>query len=221
MGCYHAGMRTYGQVCPLAKTLDVVGDRWSLLIVRELMIRGPSRYTDIRSGLPGIATNLLADRLRELETAGIIRREEAPPPVATTLFHLTPRGEELRPVLRAMASWGIPLLHESVGRGGFRSRWLASPAALYLSDSTPDLPPVAIEVRTGDEPMIIETVGGAVRARPGSSQHPDAVISGPPRTVIDLLVGQVDLAEAIAEGLQLEGNPEALGRVQPHALERA
>ena len=67
-------MRSYGQYCPLAKTLDVVGDRWSLLIVRELMIRGPSRYTDIRNGLPGVATNLLADRLRELEQAGVVRR---------------------------------------------------------------------------------------------------------------------------------------------------
>ena len=82
-------MRTYGQYCPMAKSLDVIGDRWSLLIVRELLGRGPLRYTDIRNGLPGVATNLLADRLRELEQAGVLRREAAPPPIATTLFHLT------------------------------------------------------------------------------------------------------------------------------------
>src|ERR1700761_9754991 len=92
-------MRSYGQYCSIAKALDVVGDRWTLLIVRELLIRGACRYTDLKNGLPGIATNLLADRLRELEAAGLISREEAPPPVATTLFKLTPRGEEMRPVL--------------------------------------------------------------------------------------------------------------------------
>src|ERR687885_1607076 len=84
--------RGYGQYCAVAKALDLVGDRWTLLIVRELLLRGPCRYTDLRHGLPGIATNLLADRLRELERAGIISREDAPPPVATALFRLTPRG---------------------------------------------------------------------------------------------------------------------------------
>ena len=85
-------MRSYGQYCSVAKALDVVGDRWTLLIVRELLLRGACRYTDLKDGLPGIATNLLADRIRELEAAGLIRREEAPPPVATTLVHLTEAG---------------------------------------------------------------------------------------------------------------------------------
>src|SRR5436309_9438539 len=131
-------MRSYGQYCAVAKALDVIGDRWSLLIVRELMLRGPCRYTDIRDGLPGIATNLLADRLRELEEAGVIRREAAPPPVATTLFHLTPRGEELRSVVRALADWGAPLLGEAVGDDVFRSDWVRYPAALYLTDTEPE-----------------------------------------------------------------------------------
>jgi DNA-binding HxlR family transcriptional regulator len=213
-------MRTYGQYCPLAKTLDVIGDRWSLLIVRELLIRGPCRYTDIRNGLPGVATNLLAERLRELEQAGVIRREAAPPPVATTLFHLTPRGEELRAVVRAMASWGLPLLREAPEGDVFRSPWLASPATIYLTDTAPDRAPIAIEVRTGDQPMIIETVDGVVRARPGSTHSADAVITGPPRIVIDLFIGRLDLTEAKAQGLQYEGDPEILGRVQPHAVGR-
>jgi len=210
-------MRSYGQYCPLAKTLDVVGDRWSLLIVRELMIRGPSRYTDIRNGLPGVATNLLADRLRELEQAGVVRREAAPPPVATTLFHLTPRGEELRPVLKAMAQWGLPLMGEALEGEAFRSHWLASPVALYLADSMPERPPVTIEVRTGGEPTVIETANGVVRARPGRAPHPDAVLAGPPRVVIDLIIGRLDLAEARARGLQYEGDPEVFERVQPLA----
>src|SRR6202166_4432738 len=100
-------MRSYGQYCSIAKALDVVGDRWSLLIIRELLIRDGLRYTDLEAGLPGIATNLLADRIRELEAAGLIRREEAPPPVATTLVHLTEAGAELEPVVRGLGWGGI------------------------------------------------------------------------------------------------------------------
>jgi len=218
---YHSDVRSYGQYCPLAKTLDVIGDRWSLLIVRELLIRGPSRYTDIRNGLPGIATNLLADRLRELDKAGVIRREAAPPPVATTLFHLTERGEELRPMLRAMAEWGLPLLGDAPEDDAFRSHWLASPVAVYLTDATPDRPPISIEVRSGNEPMVIETVRGAVRARPGRIERPDALIAGPPRVVIGLLVGRLDLPAARAQGLEYEGDAEILGRLQPKAVAAA
>src|SRR5919109_3534317 len=140
-------MRSYDQYCGLAKALDVIGDRWSLLIVRELLVRDACRYTDLRQGLPGIATNLLADRLRDLEQAGVVRREAAPPPVATTLFHLTERGEELLPVFRAMVVWGLPLLEEASDDDVFRSHWLASPVG--WRDRAPDQPPVAMEVHTG------------------------------------------------------------------------
>src|SRR5438128_7232990 len=105
-------MRSYGEYCSLAKALDVIGERWTLLIVRELALKGACRYTDLRNGLPGIASNLLADRLRELEKAGVITREDAPPPIATTLFRLTPRGEQLRPALDALMRWGLPLMSE-------------------------------------------------------------------------------------------------------------
>src|ERR1700751_2402967 len=98
-------MRSYDEYCSIAKSLDVVGDRWTLLIVRELAQRGACRSPDLRTGLPGIAPNLLADRLRELEQAGVVAREDAPPPVATALFRLTPRGEELRPVLDGLFRW--------------------------------------------------------------------------------------------------------------------
>src|ERR1700754_2177447 len=117
-------MRSYGEYCSIAKALDVVGDRWTLLIVRELSLRGACRYTDLRNGLPGIASNLLADRLRELEKAGVVRREAAPPPVATALFQPTPRGEALRPVLDELMRWGIPLMTEDAPDDAVRSHWL-------------------------------------------------------------------------------------------------
>ena len=123
-------MRTYGQYCAVTKALDLIGDRWTLLVVRELLLRGPCRYTDLRNGLPGIATNLLAERLRELRAA-IVSREEAPPPVATTLFSLTSRGAELAPVLRELLRWGAPLMQAGPAPGDvFRGQWLSWPAEL-------------------------------------------------------------------------------------------
>src|SRR5215468_2376469 len=123
-------MRSYGQYCSVAKALDVVGDRWTLLIVRELILQGPCRYTDLKDALPGIATNLLAERLRELEAAGLIWREDAAPPVATTLFHLTEAGTELEPALAALGAWGIRYMAEPADHDEFRSHWFAFPISL-------------------------------------------------------------------------------------------
>jgi len=211
-------MRSYRQYCPVAKALDVIGDRWSLLIVRELLIRGPCRYTDVRKGVPGIATNLLAERLRELEQVGVIRREAAPPPVATTLFHLTPRGKDLRSAMLALGRWGAPLLAEAPDDDEVQTHWLSPMLELFLADHAPDHPPITIEVRTGDEPLLIETVDGAVHTRPGTSEHPDGVPSGPPRLAIGVLAGMVPLPDARRSGLRYEGNPEALRRLQPRVL---
>src|SRR5438105_6157545 len=99
-------MRSYGQYCSVAKALDVVGDRWSLLIVRELLLQGPCRFTDLKNGLPGVATNLLSARLKELQEADLVSRSDAPPPVATALYALTESGLTLEPVLRALGRWG-------------------------------------------------------------------------------------------------------------------
>lgn len=213
--CYGAGMRSYGQYCSVAKALDLVGDRWSLLIVRELLVRGGCRYTDLQYGLPGIATNLLADRLRDLERAGVVRREAAPPPVATTLFRLTPRGEELKAVVHALGQWGSPLLADAPNDDEFRSHWLALPLDAQLRDHNPDRPPVTIELRTGDQPMVVETANGRVRARPGGADHPDALLEGSPQLVLSVLVGKLGLDAARRRGLRFDGNPRALQRVRP------
>ena len=208
-----AGHRGYGQYCALAKALDVIGDRWTLLIVRELLARGPSRYTDIRNGLPGIATNLLVERLTGLEAAGLIVREAAPPPIATTLLRLTARGEALRDVVNAIGRWGGPLLASADPSDAVCSQWLALPIELHLRDRTPTRPPIRIELRMGGEPLVIETVDGTVRARLGRAEEPDGVITGPPRVVLALLMGKLTLANARRDGVRYQGASSALRRL--------
>ena len=209
-------MRSYGQDCSVAKALDVIGDRWTLLIVRELLLRGPCRYTDLKNGLPGIATNLLADRIRELEAAGLVRREEAPPPVATTLVRLTDTGAELEPVIKALGWWGIRYMGGPADTDDFRSQWLTYPVDFYLRDRDPARPPASIEVRTGSEPpAVIEISGGSVSMRVGTTAEPDLVLAGRPQLVGALVTGQLTAAEVATLGLEISGDTGVLDRVLP------
>jgi DNA-binding HxlR family transcriptional regulator len=189
-------MRSYDEYCSVAKALDVVGDRWTLLIVRELLLRGACRYTDLRHGLPGIASNLLADRLRDLEAAGIVAKEAAPPPVATTLFRLTPRGEQLDPVIDSLMRWGLPLMAEQRDTDAVRGHWLTG----------------ALQTLAPNEPLSAEVDDdGALRVAVGT----DATVSGPARSVMGLLVGALELDDARAAGVTVAGDVAAVKRVVP------
>ena len=211
-------MRSYGEYCSIAKGLDVVGDRWTLLIIRELVVRGACRYTDLKDGLPGIATNLLSDRIRELEAAGLIRREDAPPPVATTLFHLTEAGAELEPVLDALGRWGLRYMIEPSDGDQFRGQWFAFPVSWFLHDHDPGGPPVSIELRTASSPAVVEVSGGSVRLRLGPAAAPDLVLQGEPRLIIALFWGYLTAAEATDLGLEIGGDTSVLQRVLPPPL---
>jgi DNA-binding HxlR family transcriptional regulator len=214
-------MRSYGQYCALAKALDVLGDRWTLLIVRELLLDEPRRYTDLREGLPGIATNLLAERLKQLEQAGVISREDAPPPIATAVFRLTARGRELEPVIFQLGSWGAPLLAKASKTDRFRPHWLALCARNCLRDHEPRRPLTTLEVRTGaGEPLTIEAENGVIRTRARAASHPDAVLSGPHQLVTAVLTGNIRLAEAQRAGLHFSGDPAVIRRVQPKSQQR-
>jgi DNA-binding HxlR family transcriptional regulator len=206
-------MRSYREYCSVAKALDVVGDRWTLLIIRELLIRGGCRYTDLKDGLPGIASNLLADRIRELEAAGLIRREDAPPPVATTLFYLTDSGAELLPVVEAIGRWGVRYMAERGDDDEFRGHWFAFPARLFLHDRDPDGPPVSIELRAARSPAVIEMSGGTVHTRLGTAANPDLVLTGDPQLILALFAGARSAAEAADLGLQISGDASVLERV--------
>ena len=214
-------MRSYDEYCAVAKSLDLVGDRWTLLVVRELAQRGPSRYTDLRNGLPGIASNLLADRLRDLEAAGLLTREEAPPPVATTLFRLTPRGEELRPVLAALMRWGLPLMVEQKPEDAVRSHWLAGAVEQMVSDRRPSEKPVTLELRTADEPIVIAAADGETKVSLGPASDPDAALVGPERPILGLLFGILDRPGAEGMGVALEGDPKVIDRFAAEAAAAA
>jgi DNA-binding HxlR family transcriptional regulator len=211
-------MRSYKQFCAVAKSLDVVGERWTLLIVRELLLRGPSRYTDLRNGLPGIATNLLGDRLQDLEKAGVVAREDAPPPVATTLFSLTDRGRELASVVYELGRWGLPLMGTQGPDDVFESHWLTLPVELFLEDHDPKADPVVIELETADDQSSFLKVGGdEIKVLYRYDGDVDATVTGDPQMVLRLLSGKISVSQARRHGLRIKGSAAALTRVLPVA----
>jgi DNA-binding HxlR family transcriptional regulator len=214
-------MRSYGQYCSIARALDVVGDRWTLLIVRELLLQGPCRFTDLKNGLPGIAANLLSGRLRELEDAGLISREDAPPPVATTLYKLTEDGLGLEPVLKALGLWGLQYMTVERPEDAFQAQWLAYVPAWFTTDADPDAPPAVIQLIASGTSAVVEIGGGQVHTRVGRAQDPDLVLDGPPRAVLGLLTGVVDVNRASKIGLKVRGRRDVLARLRPVVEHRA
>ena len=211
-------MRSYRQRCGLAKALDVVGDRWTLLIVRELLIRGACRYTDIRNGLPGIATNLLAERLKELEDTGIIVSKLEPPPIAATLFRLTERGRELEQSLLKLGQWGAPLLADRSKDEDFQAHWLVLPLKLLLVDNAPERAQSCIELRMPNESIAIKVERGKIDVRLGNSDSPAAVVTGKAELILQLLAGRISVDDATAKGLRLQGSAGTVRRVIPAAI---
>jgi DNA-binding HxlR family transcriptional regulator len=206
------GVKSYGQFCSVAKALDIVGDRWTLLVLRELLVQGPCRYTDLAHGLPGIASNLLSDRLRMLEDAGLVRREAAPPPVATTLFHLTERGRATEPVVAALARWGISYVDSVPGvEDEFRPYWFPHSVSAFLHDRPPGTDPATVQLITPIGSWAIEVVGQTPEVREGVADAPDLVLEGHPRLIIGLLSGSSTLEESVDGGLSVSGDAAVLG----------
>lgn len=163
--------KRYGQYCPVARALDLVGERWSLLIVRELLEHGPLRYSDLHGNLEHCGTNILATRLKDLERGGIVQRRKLPPPAASTVYELTEYGSALRPVLHQLAHWGARLLGPPRG-DELEPGWLRAAVQLAVPPNVGG----CVEFRIGEE--IASVVEGQVVD--GSVEAPDAVVTGDP-----------------------------------------
>lgn len=184
-----------------------------MLIIRELFARD-SRYSDLRDALPGIATNLLAERLRQLQEAGVIEAYDAPPPVRATVYRLTPRGRELRPAIRALVSWGVPLLATGQGADAFRTQWLVMPVRILFDGvDVADLAPLTVLVKAGNEPATIEVSREGLwmeLGAPVSEAHVE--VAGEPEKVFEFLTGTSNARTAAGVGIR--GMPEAVRRLR-------
>lgn len=205
-------MRSYGQYCALARTLDVIGERWTLLIIRELFARD-ARYSDLRDALPGIATNLLAERLRHLREHGVVETYDAPAPVRAAVYRLTERGRDLAPALSALVAWGAPLLTEQAA-DAFRTHWMAlGLPVLYDGVDVSDLAPLEIVVRTGDDDATLTVSSDGVAMTVGAAPSPAAVsVVGPPDQVFALLAGRAGSTRP--DGAKVRGPREATKRLR-------
>jgi DNA-binding HxlR family transcriptional regulator len=200
----------YAQFCPLARAAEVVGNRWSLLILRELLL-GPQRFSDLKRRLAGVSTSVLTERLSELEGFGVIAREDLPPPAAARVYKLTPQGEAVRPVLLALAQWGLHWLGEMVEDDHFEPAWLRLSLEAFAAPGP--TPARRYELRVGEGPA-------AVRLRFAGGEHGlrflddgeavDAVVHAEPRLIVALLTGLLAPGAARGEGASIEGEAAAL-----------
>jgi DNA-binding HxlR family transcriptional regulator len=203
-------MRKYGQGCGTAYALDLVGDRWALLVVRELVF-GPKRFTDLRAGLPGIGPNVLSQRLKELEEVGVLRRRVLPPPASVPVYELTEWGAELEEILVRLGRWGArsPDMPEEAET---QPEWLVlGLRALYDPEGEP--PATQYELRFGDEVFWADADDGSVRVGRGSASDPDAVLTAEVDTIAMLIRRRLTPAAALKSGaLKLDGDRAALDR---------
>ena len=203
--------RSYNQFCATARTLDVIGERWTLLIVREL-ITGPKRYKDLLESLPGIGTSLLAARLKHLERSELIRHVELPPPAGSKVYELTEAGRDLEPTVMAIARWGLRWVLTAPEPGDvFRPGWavLAMQAA-YDEDAATGVEET-YEFRVGEEVFHARVHAGGVQARHGPAHEPDLVIRVAQDAFIDLVAGRATIAQAAKQGwIDADGSRAAL-----------
>jgi DNA-binding HxlR family transcriptional regulator/putative sterol carrier protein len=201
--------RSYGQHCAIAKALDVVGGRWTLLIVRE-MVPGPRRFKDLLEGLPGIGTNLLTERLRFLEDEEIIARRTLPPPAGSVVYELTAEGRRLESVLFGLSRWGSARLDRQ-SSDHFSPRWAMLALRSVHARDAPRGFSETYEFRIGDEVFTVSVDDGDLRIADGPTSHPDVVVTSDPETFFSIGESPEALERALAEGrFRAEGKPEAL-----------
>jgi DNA-binding HxlR family transcriptional regulator len=205
--------RSYGQFCPAARALDVVGERWTLLVVRELLL-GPRRFTDLLGALPGLGTSLLTSRLKHLEAAGVIRREQLPPPAGSWVYQITEVGLGVALVVKALADWGTRLLDMPSPGDAVRACWLALPLAVSASAEAVAGARETYQIHVGDEVLHIVLTGTGAQARSGAAPGPpDLVIDTDQEAFIELSLGRADLTALVAaDRARVTGDQGSLAR---------
>ncbi|GAA3185261.1 MULTISPECIES: winged helix-turn-helix transcriptional regulator [Streptomyces] len=197
--------RSYDQYCAVARALDAVGDRWTLLIVRELL-GGARRYTDLHTDLPGVSTDMLASRLKDMEREGLVTRRRLAPPGAAFVYELTARGRDLLPVLTALADWGAPALGDPRPTDAVRAHWFAVPlltrlAAHFAGGRGTTAPGAGVLDVVLDEGTFHVTLGGDTPAYgDGPAPEPDASLRMSTATCVDIAYDHVSLAQALESG---------------------
>ena len=180
--------RSYNQYCGIARALDLIGERWALLVIRELVL-GPKRFTDLRRGLPDIATNVLSQRLRELEQDGIVTRRQLPPPAASNVYELTEYGQELVPIMLALGRWGASTLGARLPEQTLEPEWLAvALKAVYQPQAATG---VSAEIRFdfGGAQFTCRLEDGGLELAPGAMGPADLTIETDAETLIGFLSG--------------------------------
>jgi DNA-binding HxlR family transcriptional regulator len=207
-----ATSRTYGDRCGVARALDAVGERWALLVVRELLL-GAKRFTDLRSGLPRVSADVLAQRLRELEDAGIVQRRTLPPPAASKVYELTPRGAELEPVVVALGRWGANTAPPGADVGMSVDSLMVSLKTLFEPRLADGLA-ASFELRLGEHRFRAEVADGRLGLRRGEAAAPSATITTDPATLLALIRGRRRLAAARRAGdIAISGDERAASRL--------
>ena len=206
-------MRSYGQYCGLARSLEVVGDRWNLLIVRQLLV-GSARYRDLVDGLPGIATNLLADRLRDLEASGVIERRLADKG-SVVEYALTSWGAELREPIEGLIRWSTPLMVRGPEGDSFRLEWLALAVPALLDARVKVRSSATVGLQVGDDPLLqLRAARSGFEVGPHDGRELDATVRADPMCVLGLAAGALTLGDARALGLvAIEGDESVVGTV--------
>jgi DNA-binding HxlR family transcriptional regulator len=206
-------MRSYGQYCGLARSLEVVGDRWNLLIVRQLLI-GPARYRDLVVGLPGIATNLLADRLRDLESSGVIERRLAGEG-SVVEYALTPWGGELRQPIESLIRWSTPLMIRGPEGDSFRPEWLALAVPALLGTRVKVRSSATVGLDIGNEPLLqLRASRAGFEVGPHDGRDLDATVRADPTYVLGLAAGALTLDDARALALvEIDGDESIIRTV--------
>ncbi|WP_328432289.1 MULTISPECIES: helix-turn-helix domain-containing protein [unclassified Streptomyces] len=191
--------RSYDQYCSAARALDLVGDRWTLLIVRELLA-GPRRYTDLHADLPGVSTDVLASRLKDMERDGLTSRRRLPPPGAAYVYELTARGRELLPVLQALSRWGEAELGERRATDALRAHWFALPLLRSLEEVPDSEGLVEVRLEEGDFHLHAGAADGAVYGDGPAPGEPDARLVLDAGTCSAVSRGELSLTDAVRGG---------------------